>query len=119
MRLLLKFKNQDGYAALATTLITIAASLITIGGLNFFSLQEVNMNRNFTKSVESYYVSEAGAEDALYRIVTGKQISSSETLAVGQGTTTVLITDIGGQITIRSEGQRRNLQKNFETRIDA
>ena len=119
MKSQIQLKNQDGYAALATTLITIAASLITIGGLNFFSLQEVNMNRNFTKSVESYYVSEAGAEDALYRIVTGKQISSSETLAVGQGTTTVLITDIGGQITIRSEGQRGNLQKNFETRIDA
>lgn len=110
--------QKGGYAALVTTLITIAASLITIGGLNFFSLQEVNINRNFTKSVESHYVSEAGTEDALYRIVTGKQIASSETLAVGQGMTTILITNVGGQLTIRSEGKRENLQQNLEARID-
>lgn len=115
---ILNFEFNRGYAALATTLITIAVSLITIGGLNFFSLQEVNTNRNFTKSVESHYISEAGTEDALYRIVTGKQISSSETLAVGQGITTVSITTIGGQRIIRSEGQRGNLQQNLETKID-
>lgn len=101
-----------------TTLITIVVSLTVVGALTFFSLKEVSVNRTFTKSIESRYISEAGIEDATYRIVSGKQIGTQEILNVGSGSTTILVTTVGNQKTIRSEGKRENIQQNLETKID-
>ncbi len=110
--------NNSGYAALTVTLLTVIVSLTIIGGFTFFSLKEVNINRIFTKSIEAGYVSEGGVEDVTYRIVTGKQVGSSETLVVGQGSTNLSVTTNGNQKIIRSEGKRDNFQKNIETRVD-
>ncbi|MBI2122463.1 MAG: hypothetical protein HYT98_05120 [Candidatus Sungbacteria bacterium] len=109
---------QDGYAALITTILVVTISLTVIGGFTFFAVREVNMSQLFARSIESRYISEGGMEDAIYRIVAGKQITSGETLAVGNGTTTILITASGTQRFIRTEGVWQNIQQNFETRID-
>lgn len=111
-------KINDGYAALTTTVITLVVSLTILGGLTFFSLKEVSVNRTFTKSIESEYISEGGIEDAVYRIVSGKQIGTQEILNVGSGSTTVLVTTLGNQKTVRSEGKRENIQQNLETKIN-
>ncbi|MBI2640409.1 MAG: hypothetical protein HYW91_00810, partial [Candidatus Sungbacteria bacterium] len=74
--------------------------------------------RAFTKSIESHYISEGGIEDAVYRIAAGKQIGSSETLTVGSGVATILVTTIGNQKTVRSEGKKGNIQQNLETQIE-
>ncbi len=114
----LNFESKRGYAALTATLLTIIVSLTIISSLTFFTLKEVNVNRAFTKSVESHYISESGIEDALYRIIAGKQIGINETLGVGKGTTTILITTQGGNHTIRSEGKRDTFQQNLETTLE-
>jgi hypothetical protein len=111
-------RQNQGYAALTATFITIVVSLTIIGALTFFSLKEVSVNRTFTKSIESRYISEAGIEDATYRIVSGKQIGASETLSVGNGSTIILVTTVGNQKTVRSEGKKENIQQNLETGID-
>lgn len=110
--------QENGYAALTVTLLTVMVSLTIIGGFTFFAFQEVNTNRAFVKSVESRYVAEAGVEDAVYRLATGKQLASSETLSVGNGATTIIHTIQGNQHTIRSEGKRDQYQQNLEARID-
>lgn len=107
-----------GYAALTATLLTVIVSLTIISGLTFFAFQEVNTTRVFTRSLGSRYVSEGGIEDALYRVVTGKQITSGEALGVGSGTTTVIVSAVGNQKIIRSEGRRDNFQQNLETEVD-
>ena len=107
----------DGYAAITATIITVAVSLIIIASFTSFSFQEVNVNRAFLKSVQSHYVAEGGIEDATYRVVSGKQIGSSETLAVGNGTTTIGVTQQGSQKIIRSEGRRDVFGQSLETRI--
>jgi len=112
------YKLQTGYAALTTTIITLVVSLTIISGLTFFSFQEVNINRAFIKSIESGYASEAGVEDAVYRVVTGKQTSTPETIAVGNSTATINITTSGNQRIIRSEGKRGVIQQNLEAKLD-
>ena len=109
---------EGGYAAITATIITVVVSLIIIGSFTSFPFQEVNVNRAFLKSVQLHYVAEGGIEDAMYRVVTGKQIGGSETLAVGSGTTTVSVTQSGSQKIIRSEGRRDVFGQNLETRID-
>jgi len=114
-----RFLERHGYAAITATIIILAVSLVIIGGFTFFVFQEVNTNRIFTKSIESRFISESGIEDATYRIVTGKQIGSSETLGVGKGTTTISVTTTpDNKRIVRSEGRRDKFQQNLETRID-
>ena len=107
----------DGYAALTAILLIIFSSLTIIGGLAFFSFQEAGVNRAYARSVVARAVAEAGIEDATYRIVSGKQIGASETLAVGSDSTTVSVVTVGNQRTVRSEGIRANVQQNLETRV--
>ena len=115
----LKIENlQRGYAALAMTLVVLAASLTVVGGLTFFSLQEVAVNRAFLKSVDSRVIAESGVEDALWRVVSGKQIGASETLGVGKGATTITVVTAGNTRTIRSAASRENYLQNIESAVE-
>ncbi len=106
-----------GYVALAVTLLVMIVSLTIIGGFTFFALQEAQTNTAFTKSIESRYIAEGGIEDMIYRVVSGKQYLASETLGVGNGTTTLTVSTSGTQKTIRSAGTRDNFQQNIETKV--
>jgi len=111
-------ERPNGYAAVTTTILALVVTLTIVGGFTLFTLKEVNINRIFTKSIESRAISESGIEDGVYRVLTNKQLASGETLAVGKGTTTITLTALGNQKTIRSEGKRDNIQQNFESRVD-
>jgi len=112
-------QNSGGYAVLAMMLIVIASSLAIIGGLTFFSLQEARVNRAYIKSVDSRLIAEAGAEDAIYRIVSAKQMGSSETLSVGKGAAAVTVTATsGGRRVIRSAADRENFRQNIEVAVE-
>lgn len=111
-------ESQHGYAALTVTLLTVLVSLTIIGGFTFFAFQEVNTSRVFGRSVGAKFTAESGLEDALYRLVTGKQITGGEVLAVGNGTSTITVTTLGSERTIRSEGRLGRAQQNLEARIE-
>lgn len=110
--------SNSGYAALVSLLTILGASLVIVGSFTFFSIKEVGVNRSFIKTLESKIASEGGVEDAVYRILAGKDIDSSETLLVGTGSTTVLITDLGDQKIIRSEGKKDEFQQIIEAKIN-
>ncbi|MBI4225471.1 MAG: hypothetical protein HY617_04080 [Candidatus Sungbacteria bacterium] len=110
-------RKTAGYVALTATLLVMIISLTIVGGFTFFAVQEVRTNAAFTKSVESRYIAEGGIEDMVYRVVSGKQYSASETLDVGNGTTTITVSTAGTQKTVRSAGKRDNFQQNLETKI--
>lgn len=110
--------HNGGYAALTMTMFVIFASLTVIGGLSFFSLQEVGVNRTSVRAIDARVIAESGVEDALYRMVSGKQIGASETLSVGKGITTVSIIPVGTARTIRSEGSREAVRQAVEAFLD-
>ncbi len=111
-------RGANGYAAITTTFMVLVVSLLIIGGFSAFTLREVKITRAFLRSVEARYIAEAGIEDGLYRVLTGKQIVSGELLLVGGGATTIIYTISGQTRTIRSEGKREAFQQNLETRLD-
>ncbi len=115
----LKIENSadGGYAALTMLMLAIAVSLTVVGGFTFFSLQEVATTRAYTRSLEARAIAESGIEDGIYRVITGKQILASETLAVGNGSTTIILTTNGNEKTIRSEGRRSQNKRNLETHL--
>ena len=109
---------QRGYVALTTVLFVLAASVAVIGGLTFFSFQEAAANRLFVKSIDARAIAEAGIEDALLRVMSGMSITSSETLGVGKGTTTVTVTTLGNTRIIRSSANRDALRQNIVVLTD-
>lgn len=112
-----QMNERNGYAAITATLIILASSLIILAGFSFFTFQEVNINRTFTKSIAARAAAEGGEEDALYRIINGKQIASSETLTVGTAMTTITVTIDGSTRIIRSEGKRENYGRSLEVEL--
>src|SRR3989344_720348 len=114
----LSLASRGGYAALMTLLVVLGASLTLIGSFTFFSLNEVRINRGFIKAIEARTAAESGVEDVAYRLVSGKQTSASDTLAVGNAVTETTLTQNGGQRIIRAEGNRDDYRQSMETRID-
>ncbi|MEK7098929.1 MAG: choice-of-anchor R domain-containing protein, partial [Patescibacteria group bacterium] len=110
--------SRQGYAALTTVMIALGVSLAVVGSFTFFTLNEVRINRGFVKAIEARMAAESGIEDVTYRLVSGKQTSASETLAVGNATTETTVTSQGDQRIIRAEGLRDDYHQNLETRVD-
>lgn len=119
-------KTEKGIAAIVSVLIITGTAVAIAFALTFILLNEIKIIKNTTKTNQSYYASEAGLEDALYRVKSPDLIYPEETeytINVGDSTTTVLIDldDIIGEesVEITSTGnmeQRINkLQVNGES----
>lgn len=98
-----KNNNQRGFAAFLAAIL-IMAIMFGIGTSIFIlTYNEQKISQNVSKSIQAYYLSEAGLEDALLRMSNGKNWTSSYSLALNNGTSTVEISEaVGGSRTITS-----------------
>ncbi|MCK4520776.1 hypothetical protein KAT95_02835 [Candidatus Parcubacteria bacterium] len=90
-----KDKSQNkGFAALITAIIVLSVSLLIALAFGTLALNEIKTTKNFTKSLKSYYLAEAGIEDILLRNNKGIELPAvnPSTLSFGEGTA---IRDIG------------------------
>lgn len=71
-----------GQAALTAVLFFLFISLAIIFGFTSLAIKETRISRINFDAKKSYFLSEAGQEDAIYRIVNAKQISGSETIII-------------------------------------
>ncbi|MGB2762357.1 MAG: hypothetical protein WBC21_02345 [Minisyncoccales bacterium] len=108
MKYIFQAQSQNkGFAALITAIIVLSVSLIITLGFGTLAINEIKITKNFTKSLKSYYVAEAGIEDILLR--NSKNIKlpavNPSTLSLGEGTAIRDIGDIvAGTRDIISEG---------------
>lgn len=76
--------NRKRGAAIITAVIFFVVIATTMAvGLSSPVVREHVTSRDFEKSKGAYYLSEAGSEDALYRIKKGITISVQEILSLG------------------------------------
>jgi hypothetical protein len=85
-----------GAAIFTMILLTVSISLIIILGFTTPLIREFQNARNNLRTTQSYYASEAGIEDAYYRIKSNLNISSYEQLVVGGATSSVSIVNDNG-----------------------
>ncbi len=101
--------NQRGAALLISIIIILTVSLLIGLSLSFLTLDSAANAQTKIKSAKSYYLAEAGIEDALLRLRNDMQIASSYTVNDGDNSATIEITDpIGGSRTITSQGNSDN-----------
>lgn len=101
--------SQTGQAALITTIFVMAIALLMTFAVTATSLINITIARNALVASQSYYAAEAGAEDALLRLVKNWSWSSPYTVTVANSPATVTIAqNVGGLYTIQSRGSVQN-----------
>lgn len=89
------FHNKKRGAAIITAvLLFVVISLAVVFGLSSSVAREYVTARDFAKSKGAYYLSEAGTEDAIYRIKNSKPISLQEILSLSGNFATTSISDV-------------------------
>ncbi|MEK7148439.1 MAG: hypothetical protein AAB770_00810 [Patescibacteria group bacterium] len=97
--------NRNRGAAIITAVMFFVVITVAIAvGISSPVVREYKTSRDFEKSKGAYYLSEAGHEDALYRLKEGTTIGAQEVISLGGNVATTTITNIGGGKSIGSIG---------------
>lgn len=116
--------SEKGFAALFITLLVLLVMSGIAISLAVITLGQERVSGNITKSTQSYYLAEAGVEDALLKLSKAKPFSTPYSFSSAAGSTTVEISDqIGGARTITSAGnvssRIRKIQVVYQISSDA
>jgi hypothetical protein len=94
-----RHRYNGGQAMLIAVMIFLAISLIIVIGIAAPILKQVKASTELIKAKETYYLAEGGIEDAFYRTLINKTVVSGDTIAIGNSTTTITLTNtIAGKI---------------------
>ncbi len=105
--------NQQGFVVLLNTFLVLVFMLGLAMSMTLLIFNRQKISTNTTNAVQSYYASQAGAEDALLRLKNNPQMGAlSYSMSVNNATANVTIPAIiGGSRTINSQGSNKNLIK--------
>ena len=106
--------NQSGAAMLIAVIFLIFISLAVIAGLVVPSVRGYQVASENINSKKSYFLAESGVEDAYYRILNNKPITSSETINLDSNSTTTSIITTNGKKEIISLGNVSNYQRKVD-----
>ncbi len=110
--------KNGGQAALVTVVLFLSISLALIFGFTSLAYQETSTTRKQIRAKQSYFLAEAGTEDVVYRIISGKNYSASETLALNGSTAATTVTTNGNEKTVRSSGDVFSSVRNVQTTLE-
>ena len=116
----INLKNNSGYVMLLITIIFMMVSVVIILGLSTPTLQQIFSSRDVWSAKQSYYLSEAGAEDVVYRLkdsTMSTNVGTTETLSLnGYDAITTSTTTVSGK-TITTLSNQNGYKKNIETKL--
>ncbi|MBX4189128.1 hypothetical protein KW785_00865 [Candidatus Parcubacteria bacterium] len=87
-----KINLERGQAMMVATVFFLVVSLTIIYGLVGPVLRQGQTVANLSLSRQSYFLAEAGVEDVIYRLATGKSVPASNTLTLNGSTATITTT---------------------------
>lgn len=113
-------KSQKGAALLIAIIFFLVISTTIVVGSAGTVIGSRKSAQNLIKSKSSYFTSEAGMEDALYRIKKNKQISNPEITTLNGGAVSVVVTDSGnGEKTVTAKGDVSADKRNITASVSA
>jgi hypothetical protein len=115
----LTMKGNKGAAMLVSLIFFLFISLAVISGLVAGSIREFRNSSMSYNSKKSYYLSESGVEDALYRILTTKTIGASEVITLDSNSATTTITSGASSKTIVANGNVTNYERKIALSLSA
>jgi hypothetical protein len=85
-----------GQAVITSVVLISLVFLIIVSGFSSVVLKETKISRNLIDSKKSYFLSEAGVEDLLFRIMNGKKYDDSEALSLDGFSTSIIVSGLAG-----------------------
>jgi len=115
---LLRGKNTKGGQAIITaTVLFLFISTTIILGVSAPVYNEVKSIRDLRDSKQSFFVSESGQEDVVYRLKNGLQVSNSETITLNNIVVTTDISDVLGGKEITSSADNNSLIRKLQVNL--
>lgn len=109
------YPTNGGAAMMIIVLFFVFISLTILIGIIAPTIQEFKIASTAFSSKNSYFLSESGAEDVMYRFKNSKQVGASETLSLNGGTTNIVINSTSTGKQIISTGNINNFIRKVET----
>lgn len=91
-------RNNRGAAMMILVFFFVFISLILLAAIVTPSVGEFRIASSNLKLKQAYYLATSGAEDAVYRIKTGKQIDSTEMITVDGSSVVTTISSNGDTV---------------------
>lgn len=115
---MLKNKNKKrGQVMLIVAIFFMSFSLIISAGLILPMAKQFRISSNLWRSAESYYTAESGTEDLVYRVKSGKQYDTTESLTIGDFSVETSIENTLDGMIITSNGLSGDYKKQIETKV--
>ncbi|MSR71567.1 MAG: hypothetical protein EXS50_02795 [Candidatus Taylorbacteria bacterium] len=93
---------RSGQVMITAVVFFLFITVTIVGGVAFSVLRQVKAGQDLIRSKESFFASESGVEDVLYRIKSGKNYSANESLPISDITASTTVGDITGGKSILS-----------------
>src|SRR3989344_7323371 len=111
-------KKNKGQVVILTAMFSLVISVLIISVMSSPVVSQMKMNKNLFKAKESFYISESGNEDIVYRIKNGQSILGQEDLVFSNGIAQTTVTDLGNGIKeILTVGDVNNRIRKIKTKI--
>jgi hypothetical protein len=108
----------SGQAALVLVVIIMSLVLVMAFGISLIAFTNLKILRTTVRSLQSYYVAEAGIEDSILRITTpDMSYQASNALDVDGGSATITIAQTGPLLEVESQGSVGNVTRKLSTRL--
>lgn len=99
------FNMESGQAIMAIVVFLLIFGVIGVASFSFLSLNQTRFSREIMDSERSYFLTESGMEDVVYRIMNKKQYSYTELYSLDGGTATTTVTNVGSNKEVETEGK--------------
>ena len=110
--------HEKGFAAIVAVLTVMGIGLVFSSAFLFSSLRGTDALKEDIRSTQSYYASESGVEDAMYRIKYGKNIGASNNLSVEGAQVTTNVVTTGNTKTIASTADKNNAVRKVQSVLE-
>lgn len=109
--------SKKGIASLAVMIIVLATGIVAASGAALVSLNSQQIIQSSIRSAKSFYASESGMEDAVYRVKHAMPYLSNYSLTVDAYTTDIIVTSQGDLRSVESQADVNNVVKKLKTNL--
>ena len=110
-------RTTAGQAMITAVVFFLFVSITVTLGITGPVYREVQLTRDILNSKESFYLSESGQEDVIYRLKNGLNVSSVETLTIASSTVTTTVVDNAGRKIITSSATSSSFVRKIKSEL--
>lgn len=114
---MIKLNTQKGQVIIINTLLFFALSTAIIFAITSPVVSSFHITKSFLKSKEAFLLANSASNEALYKLNTGKTLSSVETLTLSQGEAIIAVADTMDGKTVSIHSDVDSYQRNYELDI--